>query len=133
MKKIVLSLLVLCNVCYADNLQPRFYTGNDLLSLCQAAVRYQNNPYGVTNQDALDGSTCAGYISGALDAEYDWLEINDPKAYNHLVNDLQGVTAGQLARIMVNNMEDNPQILNDSASMVIMYILFTQYDIPLKK
>lgn len=132
MKKFVLSLLIFTNICYADNLQPRFYTGNELLAACEAAIRISdtndNSPY-----DALQGTYCTGYLMGVTDLLSDTLEITNPKAYSNFMSDSDGVTRNQLVRMTVNYLTDNPKYLNYSASTLVIQMLYQQYNIPSKK
>jgi len=106
MKKLMLAV-VLVGMAQSAMGQASFYKGNEMLEFCRA--RLKSN---LAAQDKIDGNLCAGYAAGIVDvhkAFVDWGDIQPQWCIP------EGAGLTQLARVVVNLMEEYPEGLHTGA------------------
>ncbi len=84
-----------------------FYTGNELLELCEAYLS------GDTVAIITIGNTCIGYVIGIADAQKIFVNRNLMEQNWCLPEDIK---ASQLVRVVTKYLQENPQALHLTAS-----------------
>lgn len=82
--------------------------GNELLSQCIEAVRFQD---GIMDVDSEKISICAFYLDGVKGSLFLWQESDKASSITCIPN---GVNNGQAARIVVEYGRKNPSVLHNS-------------------
>lgn len=91
--------------------------GNDLLSDCNTAIRALDKK---ANAD-YDVGYCLGIVQGVLGTA-SMLRETAPK-YMRVCLPKSGVKGQQAIRVTVKFLEENPKLLNDDASMLVLLAL----------
>lgn len=89
-----------------------FQTGNDLLRWC-------------TNTDNFSEGECGGYIIGVADAQEFFRAAN--KSASCVPADVE---AGQLRDVVVKYLQDNPNVRNLGASVLVMAAIVNAWPCP---
>lgn len=95
----------------------RKYDGNELLGQCQQYLKLADSE---PNYDRIDVGICAGLVEGVNSMVYfysDLLKKDDKYCMPG------NVTNGQMVRILVKYLKDNPKLLNKS-NTVLMWSAF---------
>ena len=100
--------------CLADGIEG---TGAELIRSCQEVLK----PYGTG--DATEGMRCLGMVHGVSGVSQ-WYDHRDHKRNVCLP---EGVTTGQLVRIVQKYLNDNPQDLHLSDTYLIWFSLRQAY------
>lgn len=101
MKKLVFLALL-----FASQARAEFYTGNEILALCKAG-------------DYSSKSICIGYIAGVFDALH---------SVKHCAP--ASVTAGQVRDMVVQAMEAEPKIRNETADVIAAHVFKNAWPCP---
>jgi Rap1a immunity proteins len=116
---LICALLVAASVLAQDN-------GNDLLSKCRKGITKGSVDASMTADERWDAMYCMGYIGGVVDADKVWqlqpsktLEQPDVPHYC-FPKDTQ---MGQIHRVVLKYLEDNPQKLYLGAAALIRLAL----------
>jgi hypothetical protein len=115
MKKLV-TILLLTLLIPATSFADSFKTGNDLLINCESELQ-------------VDTAHCLEYIKGIYDAHATFV------AWGYMEPRFcvpKGVTVGQLRKIVVKYLNDNPQILHQSGSGRVSNSFFDAFPPSLK-
>jgi hypothetical protein len=120
MRLLLLLLLGLQINAYGQSAD-KFESSDHLLAACKAGVRAID---GDRTAKALDWNICAGYISGFLDG------LMSERVNARFICVPEKVTLAQLARVMVNHLEANPDTLHLHRVMGIEEALVRAYPCP---
>lgn len=97
------------------------YDGNELLGQCQQFIKAADSE---VNFNRVDAGVCGGFVQG----------VNSTVFFlsGDLENDAKfctpdGVTNGQLVRIVVKYLKDNPKLLNNSRAGLVWFALKDAY------
>ncbi|MBA2410547.1 MAG: hypothetical protein H0V62_12575 [Gammaproteobacteria bacterium] len=95
-------------------------SGNDLLEACAEA----RNPDAGLSFDDVGSAYCLGYLHGYIDRERITI-----KGFRHtpLICLPAGVTNGQLTLVLLNYMQDHPDVLHWGADLVTMNALLAAF------
>lgn len=91
----------------------RKYDGNELLGQCQQYLKLADSE---PNFDRIDVGMCAGFVEGVNSMVYfynDVLKKDDKYCMPY------SVTNGQMVRIVVKYLKDNPKLLNKSNTVLV--------------
>jgi hypothetical protein len=110
--------------------------GNSLLDRCSDVVKYIDNPK--ANGDDYKGAYCLGFIAGMEEAR-EAVAMSYSKTYEEYTKiDVLGikvpenVSYGQIARVLVKWLQDNPKHLHESASLVYVLAMRDAFPAPVK-
>ncbi|HET9942600.1 MAG TPA: Rap1a/Tai family immunity protein [Terriglobia bacterium] len=117
MRSLLLLLLGLQLNAYGQSAD-KFESSEHLLAACKAGVRAID---GDRTAKATDWNICVGYISGFLDG------LLSERVNAKVICVPEKVTLGQLARVMVKHLEENPNTLHLHRVMGIEEALFRAY------
>jgi len=113
MRAVVRCAVALAFTLAAASAQAEFYRGNDLSEVCvdsetdtTAYMRY---------------ARCGGYILGVVDS------ITRLKAYDDALCLPDGVTAGQLTKVVEKFIDDNPAELHRPGAEVVAFAMFDAF------
>jgi hypothetical protein len=91
--------------------QGEYYTGNELLEMCNALI---------DETDVAKGNVCAGYLQGIVDAHGAFMGHGLCYSLQNHFCLSEGVSSQQLARIAMKYLKSHPEILHsDVAGWVI--------------
>ena len=97
--------------------------GNELLGQCQHFIRLVDG--GTARSDEhYDAGTCGGFVQGVNSSVFFYSEVLE-KDDKFCVPD--SVTNGQLVRIVVKYLKDNPKILNKDRTTLVWLALKDAY------
>jgi len=100
--------------------------GNNLLSKCRKGITRDSNNASMTNDERWDAMYCMGYIGGVVDADKIWQSPPSKTLKKSDVPDYcfpKDTQMGQIHRVVVKYLEDNPQTLYSSAADLIRLAL----------
>lgn len=109
MMVVALTGMLASGVATAD----RKYDGNELLGQCQQYIKLADSE---PNYDRIDVGMCAGFVEGVNSMVYfysDELKKEDKYCMPG------SVTNGQMVRILVKYLKDNPKLLNKSNTVLV--------------
>ncbi len=94
-------------------------TGDDLLGFCTQALRFEDKLGG---GDSIEAGMCIGYISGVAHTGAVYHEIinKDDAQWKPIFCIPSRVQGGQLIRIVVKYLKDNPSQLHDDGTLSTM-------------
>lgn len=111
--------------------------GNLLLTRCNEAVKQIDNPQ--VNGDVYSGGFCIGFIVGMEEAR-DAVAMSYSRTYEEStkmsvlgIKVPTDVSYGQIARILVKWLQNNPQHLHESASLVYVLAMREAFPAPTEK
>jgi Rap1a immunity proteins len=113
---IVLCTLLLPPLAHASSAA---MDGNDMLTKCRTL--WTDGHQNVTTEEMLDGTFCAGYVSGVLDAramQFAMDKADHVKGRNKYCRPSE-VTNGQVFRVLKKWLDDNPDKLHQRADTII--------------
>jgi hypothetical protein len=97
------------------------YDGNELLGQCQQYIKAADKE---KNYDQYDTALCSGYIQGVVSTTY-FFDESLKKEDKFCIPD--NVTNGQLVRIVVKYLKDNPKLLNEPRVSLVWIALMDAY------
>ena len=110
--------------------------GNMLLDRCSDVVKYLDNPK--ANGDDYKGGYCLGFIAGMEEAR-EAVAMSYSKTYEESTQmDVLGikvpetVSYGQIARVLVKWLQENPKHLHEYASLVYVLAMRDAFPAPVK-
>ena len=113
---IVISLFLSLSV-YAA-----FYTGNQLLELCEAY--YEENITTITKANVYEALDCIGYMKGIVDMHETFVELGSTKQYWCFT---ENVKADQLVHITVKYLQEHPEALHLTAGFLTATALYLAF------
>lgn len=104
---------------YSSALGVAAIDGNELLRKCNVYIRVADGSKNFTNSELGDGNFCVGYVTGVLDTSFIW-QINDTTPTNHSTHFCvpDGLTNGQVVRVIAKWLEDHPARLHERAILL---------------
>lgn len=118
MKILLLSLLVIAApYCFSQK------TGNDLLKQCSHAIAAMDDEQQLQGTQNLDVAFCFGYISGVRDGAMSYQVFDRSKrqdTFERFCLPKEGIENGQMVRIVVKYLKDNPAKLHERAEWLIL-------------
>ena len=95
--------------------------GNVLLENCQAYVRVLDNPKSISDEDAINGADCSGYVTGVVDDHLRWQADDKSPADSARFFCLPyGVNPNEGIRVIAKWLEENPNRLHESAAGLVI-------------
>jgi Rap1a immunity proteins len=116
---LICALLVAASVLAQDN-------GNDLLSKCRKGISKGSVDASMTADERWDAMYCMGYIGGVVDADKVWQQqpsktLEQPDVPHYCFP--KDAQMGQIHRVVLKYLEDNPQKLYLGAAALIRLAL----------
>jgi len=90
-----------------------FYSGNEMLKMCEA--------YFSETGSVVDANVCVGYVTGIHDGQIVFSGWGDMKKTICLPG--SGVKGGQLVRIVIKYLQENPEDLHLTAGSLVVNAL----------
>jgi hypothetical protein len=135
MKHIVLVAVFLSFVCLSQStVAQEKHTGMELHHECEAVAN--EHPTGI---DAANGLYCMGYLQGVVEAFRQWEGMTDSVSKFTTLHTYppgcipDGVTAGEVVKVVIKYLNDNPNKLHERQYIVVIDALATAYPCPQKK
>jgi len=98
--------------------------GNELLRDCKANIEVLDNPKKAGQDDFIKLTSCLNILHGLLDMHEIYTQMfNSPKIFCVP----ESVNLGQLAQVVVKYLNDNPQILHELDTLLIIKALKNAY------
>jgi hypothetical protein len=94
--------------------------GSSLLTKCSLAVRILDGEK-LSSTDAVEGGFCTGYISGSHDTDYMVQMLEEHEKITLMKHSCppSNASTGQVVRIVVKYLRDNPERLRMPASVLV--------------
>jgi len=94
--------------------------GNSLLTKCSLTVRLLDGEK-LSTSDALESTFCTGYITGSHDTDYMVQMLEEHEKITLMKHSCppSNASTGQVVRIVVKYLRDNPERLNLPASVLV--------------
>jgi len=98
--------------------------GNEMLKKCLSYVHMLDsnaNPSAISEEDAVDGAYCVGYVNGMVDDRFYW-QMNEGSTLDPLKHFClpDGVSPNQTVRVFIKWLQDNPARLHEHASHLLI-------------
>lgn len=116
----LILFLVFASQSYAE--EHGFETGNEMLNQCEKALRLMDDPSSLTFEDRQRATTCIAYTLGTLD-----MIVTYESAFSNKAICLpDGVTPGQVIRIVVKKLRNMQPELLQGRGHVLFFAILTQ-------
>jgi Rap1a immunity proteins len=89
------------------------YDGNEILEVC-SVIKIQD----MEQHEAMDLFYCMGFIEGVLSSQEIAIELDNPSTVCKLPE--EGITTGQIVRIVVKYLEEHPEKLHLNSSLLVL-------------
>jgi len=106
--KYLLAIVLLFSFSQARADDNVFYTGNEMLKLCEAYI---------SETFSADGNVCVGFVTGIHDSHLTYSEWRDVKKAICLPGG--GVKGSQLVRVVTKSLQESPENLHLTAASLV--------------
>ncbi len=96
--------------------------GNELLRMCNAAVRFDNGS-DLNPGETLKAFSCLSYLSGFTDGYVLAVSLSERGYKRTLCSPTEGIETSQAARIVAKWLKENPRVLHERARTSILIAL----------